>query len=128
MKTHNKSQAWSIDFVIGISVFMGALVIFYTLLNPASNEKPIILQKDASFIAKEVEEEESPLTVMEGNIVNETKLDNLIGRYSSIKKNLGIKNDFCIYFEDENGNIMPIKEGVTGIGSSDIKIGGIQCK
>mgnify|MGYP001615977597 CR=1 FL=1 len=123
-----KGQSWSIDFVIAIVIFAGALIFFYSMLNPRSNVKVEELQRDASAVARQTSEEKLPLTILDKDTVNETKLDSLIQRdYNSIKKEMGIKNEFCIHFEDESGNIIPIRENVVGVGSPDIKVGGVRC-
>lgn len=69
------------------------------------------LQKEVAFIVNNRVDKEK--------LKNFAKLD-----YQQIKRLVGAKNDFCIYFEDENGNLIDIseytgKEGI-GIGSPDI--------
>jgi hypothetical protein len=54
------------------------------------------------------------------------KLDQM--DYEEVKSMLGIKNDFCIYFEDANENVMKIDDINLGIGSSKIYINGEPCK
>ena len=51
--------------------------------------------------------------------------------YRDLKGKLGIKNDFCIYFEDEDGNLVNISDlvgiQVAGIGSPNATVSGMMC-
>ena len=44
--------------------------------------------------------------------------------YDDLKDSMNIKNEFCVYFEDENGNIV---EGIKTIGSDKIEVNGKPC-
>ena len=48
--------------------------------------------------------------------------------YDEIKNILGVKNDFCIYFEDITGNVVRIDDINSRIGSGKIYINGEPCK
>ena len=48
--------------------------------------------------------------------------------YNEVKNMLGVKNDFCIYFEDATGNAIRIDGINTGIGSNRIYINGQPCE
>ena len=48
--------------------------------------------------------------------------------YDEIKSMLGIKSDFCIFFEDITGNLVNINDVKSGIGSQKIHINGEPCK
>jgi len=54
------------------------------------------------------------------------KLDQM--NYNQAKNLLGIKNDFCIFFEDITGNILRIDDVNLGIGSNKIYINGEPCE
>jgi hypothetical protein len=47
--------------------------------------------------------------------------------YIELKNTLNVKNEFCIYFEDKNGNLIEIEDGVRSIGSGVIEINGVPC-
>ncbi len=56
-------------------------------------------------------------------VVDEIKLKAIKSmKYSEFKKSLNAKNDFCIYLEDENGNIILAK------GSSKLSMDGLACE
>ena len=123
-----KSQSWSIEFIIAISIFITAFILLYSLIGLGSNPKGDQLQKDSFFISRQTSEEKLSLSIVEKDTVNDTKLDYLIEKeYLPLKTELGIQNDFCIFFEDEKGNVVTIREGIVGVGSPEIKVGGIKC-
>ena len=123
-----KSQAWSIDIMLAIVIFITTIVLFFVFLNPAQESSVDELQNEASIVLKELETDDPDLGIIDGTIVNETKLQELLGKdYQDIKKKLRIKNDFCIYFEDKNGNIIYIDATHTGVGSDTITVSDIPC-
>jgi len=48
--------------------------------------------------------------------------------YDEVKNLLGVKNDFCIFFEDVTGNLVKIDDLNLAIGSNKIYINGQPCK
>ena len=57
-----------------------------------------------------------------GGIVDEEKLKEIKNiNYDDFKKSLNVKNDFCIYIEDGNGNLILAK------GSSKLNKDGLYC-
>ena len=124
-----KSQAWSIDVMLAIVIFITTIFLFFVFLNPTSQGGKVEeLQNEASIVLKNIESADSDLGILNGAIVNETKLQELFGKeYQTIKKSLRIKNDFCIYFEDENGNIVYIEQNRPGVGSDIISVSNIPC-
>ena len=127
-----KSQSWSLDFIIAILIFVGSFAIFYSLLTTGTTDKSKELQKEGLIITKLTETDNSKLQIASNGVIDVTKVEALTNKdYATLKSELGIKNDFCVYFEDENGNIVQIKTAtsntVSGIGSSNIKVGGNPC-
>lgn len=114
MKT---SQAWSMDIMMAFIIFIGTIFVFYSIISNNQEAKTKELQEDALRVLKNL------------NITqNITQIGELLTEdYPELKKKLRVKNDFCIYFEDEEGNIIEISESVTGIGSSDITVGENVC-
>lgn len=125
MKT---SQAWSIDIMIAIVVFIGTIFVFYSVIEGKQDSKPEELKDDASIVLKNVVSEDPDVGIMDGSVVNETKLQQLLGKdYATIKERIRVENDFCIFLEDENGDIIYISPGQPGIGSNKIKISDVPC-
>ena len=122
-----RGQAWSFDVILAVIIFVTAFFVFYFLLKPRT-EKPVdTLRQDAEFIAHELLSNSSPFYIVESGKINETKLQDLIGNYPALKNRIKVANDFCIYLEDEEGNIISINTNVLGVGSSKIIISDKPC-
>jgi len=79
-------------------------------------------------VLKDIGSDSSDFGIVVGSIVNETKLQELLGKdYEDIKKSLRIKNNFCIYFEDENGDVVYLAQDRPGVGSGTINISDVPC-
>jgi len=129
-----KSQAFSMDIMIAFVIFIGTIFVFYSILSDRLSSKTGELGDEASVVLDNIASEDSEVRITDGIIVNETKLEELLGmEYSEIKKKIKIENEFCIYLEDEDGNIIyispenPTDPDVPGIGSDKIKISGESC-
>ena len=123
-----KSQSLSIDIALGVIIFMAAFFIFYTLLNANPNTKTSNLKEEASIIVKEIASGDSPLGIVDGNEINISKLGDLKNlSYDELKRRLRIEGDFCIYLEDEKGNLVLINNSYRGIGSPNINLSGTPC-
>ena len=128
VKFNKYSQAWSIDVMLAIVIFITTIFLFFVFLNPTQKSDVGELRDEASIVLKDIESAGSDLGIVDGAIINETKLQELLGKdYQEIKKSLRIKNDFCIYFEDENGNIIYIEQNRPGVGSGTINISNVPC-
>ena len=114
MKT---SQVWSMDIMIAIVIFIGAIFAFYSILSNKYSSKTDELQNDASTVLENLN--------ITGNMSQVEEL--LKESYPDLKRKLRIKNEFCIFFEDEKGNIMYISQDQAGIGSEKIKISDVPC-
>jgi len=126
-----KSQAWSMDIIFAVVIFIGAFFTFYFLAKPSAQASVEGLQKDAQQVISEVSGT-SPVSVIIAGKVNETRLLGLVQQdYADIKRQLRIEGDFCIHFEDQSGNVIYIEktetENVTGLGSPKINISDIPC-
>ena len=77
---------------------------------------------EAEKITKMILDDHS-LSFASNSVVDEAKLKEIqnIG-YSELKKSLKVKNDFCVYIEDWNGNVILAK------GSSRLNKDGIVCR
>lgn len=58
-----------------------------------------------------------------GGVIDESKLNEIKNiNYDDFKKSLNAKNDFCVYIEDGNGNVILVK------GSSKLNRDGLYCR
>ena len=128
MLQNKKSQSWSIDIIVAVVVFMGAFFLFYTILNSNPNTKASSLKQDASSVIKQIAAEDSSLRVIDNNEVNESKLNELKNlSYDELKRQFRVEGDFCIYMEDDKGNIVLINNSYKGVGTPSIMVGGTPC-
>ena len=123
-----KSQAFSMDIMIAVIIFMGTIFIFYSIISGGEESKIDELEDDASIVMENIATEDSAVRITEGIAIDEEKLEDLLGMdYSEIKKKLRVENDFCIFLEDGEGNIIYLEAGQPGIGSDKIKVSDVPC-
>lgn len=124
-----KSQTWSLDALIAMALFMVAIMAFFYITSySATSKKTESIEQESQTLPESLlaEGNESKGFVID-NRINPEKLSEFANQsYDEIKKNLGIKNDFCIHIEDENGFLILINNK-TGIGSSKAMINGSVC-
>lgn len=123
-----KAQSWSVDIAIGIIVFMAAFFVLYALLGQNPAAKVSSLKEEASNIIKQLISGGYPLRIVDDNEINISKLNELKNlSYDELKIQLRAEGDFCIYFEDDKGNIVLINNSYKGIGSGSINLSGTPC-
>ena len=109
-------------------IFMSSFFIFYALFSEDSNTKISNLRDDASTVIKQVSTADNSLKIINSNEVNVSKIQELKNlSYDELKSRLRIEGDFCIYFEDEKGNIILINNSYKGVGTPNINISGTPC-
>ena len=134
MAEQKKAQSWSIDITLGVFVFIAAIFIVYALLNANQGSKASALKEEASTVIGQVASEDASISIVNNNEIDSAKLKGLKSLQTDspeeLKRKLKVEGDFCIYMEDENGNIVLIQDesgGYKGIGSSGIDLGGAPC-
>jgi len=119
-----RAQVWSIDVLLALVIFVAVILIFYTTLNARQNPGLKELQMEASAL-KIALEKNTRIGFISSDKIDSTKLQNFSQRvgedYSGVKEELGIRGDFCIFYEDEEGNLIPV-DGKAGIGNSTDKL------
>lgn len=115
-KVASKSQTWSLDVLIAVSVFVVGIIIFFyiitytgdgSLAEDLATESEIIPEKLISPDEANAED----IVIIIGNKVDDDRLKTFISKdYDSIKSQLGVRSDFCIHFEDEDGNIVDLND------------------
>ena len=139
---NKKAQVWSLDVIMGIVIFMVAIVIFYVYtinLSEDTESKSQDLDTDAEFFSSNLLSEGSPRNwnitnalipgVMTGVEINQTKLDNLYNlTYSDYPQGyqrliimVGTRFDFYFYLNDKMTiNITASTIEVDGIGKLNV--------
>jgi len=122
-----KSQIWSIEMMLAIAIFIGAIFVAYSILSGSKGSAAKDLEQDANKVLSNIASEDSRVSIVNGVELNETKLQELLSNeYPELKEKIRAGSDFCIFLEDEGGNIVYISNK-PGIGSDKIKISGIPC-
>ncbi len=69
------------------------------------------------------------LSLLSRGEIDEERLHTLSQKsYAEVKEEIGISRDFCIYFEDLEGGLIPLDEELSGIGSDQILINQKPCR
>lgn len=123
-----KSQAWSVDVILAVVIFMGAFFLYYAIANSSSSSDVTALKADASSVIKQVSNEGDPLSIVSKQEINITKVSELKDmNYDELKSQFRVEGNFCIYIEDEKGNLVMINNSYRGVGSPNINISGVPC-
>ena len=117
-----KGQAWSIDIIIAVVLFVAAFMFFYVTISGApTSETTAILIEDGEQLATMLTSD-TELSVVKENKLSDSKVIKVSDiSYEEIRRIAGLKSDFCIHFEDESGNIINVT-GVQSIGNSEVNI------
>jgi len=126
-----KGQNWSIDAIVAVGIFVIALMFFLWnsgIFNQNQKVQDIGKEGDSALAKIDADKTNSPATFVTENSIDEKKLQAVSSLdYETLKSELGLKSDFCIHIEDENGNILNVSGSQVGIGSPRAVIGGTKC-
>ena len=122
------TQAISLDLILAVFLFMIIIIgVFYVITNMQKGQGSVTVKIESEYLPQLLEGNVTPNSILEGSKIEAFKLYNLTGKnYSQLKTELGMKNDFCIYFVDEEGYLVKINNK-TGIGSPRFKINNTPC-
>lgn len=112
------------DLVIATVLFIGVFVAFYGFITYLVEEpEDKVLAREGNQVATALAREDSVTQIIENQELNASKLEELAGqKYDDIKGEIGVKKEFCIYIEDENGNLIKVKGDKSSFGSSDAEL------
>ncbi len=138
LKKRGQGQSFSLDIILAVVVFVLILATFYTLLSTSKGNKTESLQIEANTLANNLDSStglNTQLAIIDKGTLSKDKITELYseqGNYASIKQQLGIKGDFCIYLLDQNGNLITVIDPVTGnesvgFGNGNLSINDINC-
>ena len=114
--------------MLGIIIFAGAALFFYSTFSSKQGSDAETLENDALKVMSDVVSNDPDVSIVTGSEVDIDKLQALLGEdYNQIKQKLRVGSDFCIFLEDENGNIVYITPTQTGVGSNTISVSSIPC-
>ena len=124
-----RAQTLSTDAVVAVILFIVAALFLYYLTGPvAQNKQSEKLQSDAERLPSLLSTEQNFTGgIVKGSKVSAEMLAQAVNlSYRNLKELLGMQSDFCIYFEDEKGNVVPVQDK-WGIGSQAVNISGKSC-
>lgn len=103
------------------------ILIVISIVKVSITSKPDLI-KDAEIILTKLTDESASVGFLISNELIEEKIQDLDDMdYLEMKSALGVDSNFCIYFEDTNGNLVQIGETDIGIGSDKIFLNGLPC-
>jgi hypothetical protein len=121
-KKNLKAQAWSIDIVIGVVLFLILIVVIYTLIatNPVNDAE---LRRNADLLHSKLDStkntDDSIPKILTDNKLNPEELKNLLDEnYNEMKAALGLTQDFCIVITYTSGGIYEIDTDKYSYGNS----------
>ena len=136
VKKNVGKDLFTFNNAVVLALILSLIIIFKTILGSVttlkSAEKVDVadladLEQEAKILLDTVTAEGTGL--VQSNELLEDKVKSLSNMdYDEFKHTLGLKSDFCIYFEDANGNLIKIDGVEHGIGSEKIKINGKPCE
>ncbi len=124
-----KGQTWSTDALVAVVLFIMAAIMLYYLSGTGSGSKVSdSLQRDSETLPRTLgSEQNSSAAFVKGTKIDTERLAAITNMsYESIKDQLGLDSDFCIYLEDEKGNLIPL-DGKMGVGSPYANLSGKGC-
>ena len=102
--------------------FMILLIVAFIVMAFAVHNRGKELAKEDKEKITSLISDNQAFSITNGGIVDENKLKEIQNMdYNDIKKSLNAKNDFCIFIEDGNGNVIISK------GSTKLSRDGIPC-
>lgn len=133
---NKKGQVWSMDILFAALIFVGLFILIYSMtfarVGELSEEKLFTIIQDADQFFT-ISNDNQYGFVTPQNIIDLEKLQDLANtsqykeNYEKIKKELNLDYDFCIFFEDSDRNLVPVrlKNGsfVYGIGADGLILG-----
>ncbi|MBW2990887.1 hypothetical protein KY348_04225 [Candidatus Woesearchaeota archaeon] len=124
-----RAQVWSIDVLLAVVIFVSIILIFYVTMSDRGKPRLKDLEVEATDLKIELEKNPEVGFISE-DVVDMEKLkvftNNATYDYEGLKSKLGLRGDFCIFYEDSDGNIIPIGNK-TSIGNPAILINGTPC-
>jgi len=111
-----KGQTFSFDIMIASGVFMLAIIFLVYLLSQSDDTGSLedLVAVGESISGQLVSSSDGRLALVVRNQLQKEKLQILASMdYNELRNLLGISEDFCLHFEDEQGNLIDIDDSPT---------------
>jgi hypothetical protein len=134
-KKRGHGQSWSLDIILAFVVFVLVIGIFYTLLNDNKGDRTHDLTLESKTVVSNLDAsngQNNNLTIIDDGDIDNTELTTLYDSdYETLKRELGIRGEFCIYIVDQYGNLITAElsngSQVGSFGSDDYNVNGQPC-
>lgn len=124
-----RGQVWSVDVLLAVVIFVSVILVFYVTMNAKEKVGLADLESEARDL-KVALEQDADFGFIKADTIDEQKfqafVDNATYNYSGLKNKLGVKGDFCVFYEDAEGHIIVV-DNKPGIGNSSVLIDGYPC-
>jgi len=115
-KKRGHGQSWSMDIILAFVVFVLIVGIFYALLSNNKKDKTTELALESRTVVSSLDlanGQDNALTIINRGSVDQDRLEDLYDAdYLDLKRQLGIRGDFCIYIIDQYGNLITVKDSL----------------
>jgi len=127
-----KKKEWlSYNNAIALLFILVIIIILKTIFEPigVADNGLSELEEEAETLLDTLTNEGGRVSLLGSNELLEVRVRELYEMdYEEIKSILGLKQDFCIFFEDISGNLVNIADIGSGIGSDKIYVNGNPCR
>lgn len=136
-----KAQAWSMDLTIGVIIFLLVVSLFYVIYDKNTDNNMTRLKLNSETIATKIIDD-NKIGLIQDKTISKERIKEILNDpsgegYEKLKQELGVEKDFCIFLEDEKGNLVNMTFfdddnnywSYTGIGPKNNKfnLSGIPC-
>jgi len=128
-----KKNLFTFNNIVLLALLFALIVLFKAILVPVQSPafklaEKTNLEQEAKTLLDTVATEGTDISLIKSNELIEEKIEHLDNMdYNKFKDILGVKSDFCVYFEDATGNLIKVDGIEPGIGSEKIQINGKPC-
>ncbi|MBN2458968.1 hypothetical protein JXB28_01680 [Candidatus Woesearchaeota archaeon] len=124
-----RGQVWSVDVLLAVVIFVSVILVFYVTMTAKQKQGLTDLESEATDL-KVALEMDRDFGFLSSDTIDEEKLLAFIGNatnnYTGLKNKLGVKGDFCVFYEDSEGRVIVV-DNKPGIGDSSVLIDGHPC-
>jgi hypothetical protein len=125
-----RGQSISLDAIIGVALFTVALIFFFSLSSDNIDKQKVeSLETQSNKLVTGVAGKfNTSGSLVDGSKVNEARMKDIYNLTpDELKRYFGVSAEFCLFFEDQEGNVLNISGNKTAIGSSGAAIAGVAC-
>lgn len=128
MMDKKNAQAWSIDMIIAVVIFVMMIGVLYAVMNRENRVDLIDLQVEANNAAAKLKDPSAgDCNFIINNVINQTKMERCFQKDpNEVRKLLGLDDNFCIFIEDREGRVIYVS-GRSGVGDDELIVGATPC-